>query len=254
MMIGTAFVTGARRGIGKAIALTLARDGYDVAVNDMAVSPALDEVVTEIKKLGRQCIVVLGDISKIETHKTMLDQAEKLGPITTLVNNAGVSVLHRGDILDVSVDSYDLCQDVNTRATFFFCQAYARRVLDRPRPPVHHSIITISSANAEAVSIMRSEYCVSKAAVSMVTKLYAARLSDEGIGVYEIRPGFIDTDMVAPSKAKYDKLIAEGLTVIKRFGQPDEVGRVASTMAQGMLPYTVGQAIAVDGGLLSVRY
>ncbi len=253
-MIGTAFVTGARRGIGKAIALTLARDGYDVAINDMAASPALDEVITEIKNLGRRCVAVLGDISKIETHSTMLDQAEKLGPLTTLVNNAGVSVLHRGDLLDVGVDSYDLCQDVNTRATFFLCQAFSRRVLERPRPALHHSIITISSANAEALSIMRGEYCVSKAAVSMVSKLFAARLSNEGIGVYEIRPGFIDTDMVAPSKAKYDKLIDEGLTVIKRFGQPEEVARVASTMAQGLLPYTVGQVIAVDGGLLSVRY
>ena len=253
-MIGTAFVTGARRGIGKAIALTLARDGYDVAVNDMAASTALDGVIAEIKNLGRRCVAVLGDISKVETHSAMLDQAEKLGPITTLVNNAGVSVLHRGDLLDVGVDSYDLCQDVNTRATFFLCQAFARRVLERPRPALHHSIITISSANAEALSIMRGEYCVSKAAVSMVSKLFAARLSNEGIGVYEIRPGFIDTDMVAPSKAKYDKLIDEGLTVIKRFGQPEEVARVASTMAQGLLPYTVGQVIAVDGGLLSVRY
>jgi NAD(P)-dependent dehydrogenase (short-subunit alcohol dehydrogenase family) len=253
-MIGTAFVTGARRGIGKAIALTLARDGYDIAVNDMAASPALDEVITEIKAMGRKCVAVLGDISKIETHSQLLDQAEKLGPITTLVNNAGVSVLHRGDILDVTIDSYDLCQDVNTRAAFFLCQSFARRLLERPRSSVHHSIIIISSANAEALSIMRGEYCVSKAAVSMVSKLFAARLSNEGIGVYEIRPGFIDTDMVAPSKAKYDKLIDEGLTVIKRFGQPEEVARVASTMAQGLLPYTVGQAIAVDGGLLSVRY
>jgi NAD(P)-dependent dehydrogenase (short-subunit alcohol dehydrogenase family) len=253
-MIGTAFVTGARRGIGKAIALTLARDGYDVAVNDMAASPALDDVVAQIKSLGRNCIAVLGDISNLDSHSSLLDAAEKLGPITTLVNNAGVSVLSRGDLLDVNVDSYDLCQDVNTRATFFLCQAFARRILDRPRALVHHSIITISSSNAEAISIMRGEYCVSKAAVSMVSKLFAARLSNEGIGVYEIRPGFIDTDMVAPSKAKYDKLIDEGLTVIKRFGQPEEVARVASTMAQGLLPYTVGQAIAVDGGLLSVRY
>jgi NAD(P)-dependent dehydrogenase (short-subunit alcohol dehydrogenase family) len=253
-MIGTAFVTGARRGIGKAIALTLARDGYDVAVNDMAASPALDDVVAQIKSLGRNCIAVLGDISNLNSHSSLLDAAEKLGPITTLVNNAGVSVLSRGDLLDVNVDSYDLCQDVNTRATFFLCQAFARRILDRPRALVHHSIITISSSNAEAISIMRGEYCVSKAAVSMVSKLFAARLSNEGIGVYEIRPGFIDTDMVAPSKAKYDKLIDEGLTVIKRFGQPEEVARVASTMAQGLLPYTVGQAIAVDGGLLSVRY
>ena len=253
-MIGTAFVTGARRGIGRAIALALAHEGYDVAVNDIAPSAELEKAVSDIRNMGRQCIAVVGDISKIETHVALLDAAENIGPLTTLVNNAGVSVLHRGDLLDVTVDSYDLCMDVNARATFFLCQAFARRLLERPRPALHHSIITISSANAVALSIMRSEYCVSKAAVSMVSKLFAARLSNEGIGVYEIRPGFIDTDMVAPSKAKYDRLINDGLTVVKRFGLPEEVARVACTMAKGLLPYTVGEAIAVDGGLLSVRY
>lgn len=254
MMRGIALVTGGRRGIGKAIALTLAHDGFDIVINDMSPSAELDAAVAEVRALNRRCISVLGDISKIETHDAMLEAAEKIGPLTTLVNNAGVSVLNRGDLLDVTVDSYDLCNDVNARGTFFLCQAFARRILGRKRADVHHSIITISSANAVAVSIARGEYCVSKAAVSMVSKLFASRLSNEGIGVYEIQPGFIETDMTAPSKAKYDALIEGGLTVVKRFGQPDEVARVASTMAQGLLPYTVGQAIAVDGGLLSVRY
>jgi NAD(P)-dependent dehydrogenase (short-subunit alcohol dehydrogenase family) len=253
-MKGTALITGGRRGIGKAIALALARDGYDIVINDMAVSPELDAVVNEIEGLERKCGVALGDISKIETHETILDEAEKIGPLTTLVNNAGVSVLNRGDLLDVTVDSYDLCNDVNTRGTFFLSQAFAKRLLARKRGAMHHSIINISSSNAVAVSIARGEYCVSKAAVSMVTKLFAARLANDAIGVYEIRPGFIETDMVRPVKAKYDKLIDEGLTAIKRFGQPEDVARVASTMAQGLLPYTVGEAIAVDGGLLTVRY
>jgi NAD(P)-dependent dehydrogenase (short-subunit alcohol dehydrogenase family) len=140
------------------------------------------------------------------------------------------------------------------RGTFFLSQAFAKRLLAQPQKLVHRSIINISSANVSAVSIARGEYCVSKAAVSMTSKLFAARLSNEGIGVYEIQPGFIETDMTAPAKAKYDKMIEEGLTVIKRFGQPEDVARVASTMAQGLLPYTVGQAIQVDGGLLTVRY
>jgi NAD(P)-dependent dehydrogenase (short-subunit alcohol dehydrogenase family) len=253
-MSKTALVTGGRRGIGRAIVLALARDGFDIVINDMATSVELDAVVAEVEGLERKCGVALGDISKVEMHHYILDEAEKIGELTTLVNNAGVSVLNRGDLLDVSVDSYDLCNDVNTRGTFFLSQAFAKRLLARTRSNVHYSIINISSSNAVAVSIARGEYCVSKAAVSMVTKLFATRLANEGIGVYEIRPGFIETDMTRPVKAKYDKLIAEGLTAINRFGQPEDVARVASTMAQGLLPYTVGEAIAVDGGLLSVRY
>ncbi len=254
MMSGNALVTGAARGIGKAIALMLAQDGFDVAVNDVVASAEVDAVVSEIKSLGRKSIAVIGDISNLETHIAMLDEAEKIGPLSTLVNNAGVSVLNRGDLLDVSLASYNRCMDINTRGTFFLTQAFAKRLLAQIQKTKHRSIINISSCNATAVSIARGEYCVSKAAVSMTSKLFAARLSDEGIGVYEIQPGFIETDMTAPAKAKYDKLIDEGLTVIKRFGQPADVARVASTMAQGLLPYTVGQAIQVDGGLLTVRY
>jgi NAD(P)-dependent dehydrogenase (short-subunit alcohol dehydrogenase family) len=170
-----------------------------------------------------------------------------------LVNNAGVSVLSRGDLLDVTPESYDRCQAVNTRGTFFLTQAFARRLL-KTRGAGHPSIVTVSSANAVAPSIARGEYCISKAGASMITKLFAARLSDAGIGVYEIQPGFIETDMTAPSKARYDALIEGGLTVIRRFGTPEEVGRIAATLASGLLPYTSGQVIQADGGLLSVRY
>lgn len=253
-MNGNALVTGAARGIGKAIALALAQDGFDVVVNDVAASAEVDAVVSEIKSLGRKSIAVIGDISNLESHMSMLDEAEMIEPLSTLVNNAGVSVLNRGDLLDVSLASYNRCMDINTRGTFFLSQAFAKRLLMQTQKAKHRSIINISSCNATAVSISRGEYCISKAAVSMTSKLFAARLSDEGIGVYEIQPGFIETDMTAPAKAKYDKMIDEGLTVIKRFGQPADVGRVASTMAQGLLPYTVGQAIQVDGGLLTVRY
>jgi len=184
----------------------------------------------------------------------LLDAAEAaLGPLTTLVNNAGVSVMSRGDLLDVTAESFDRCIDVNTRGTFFLTQAFARRVRDVPSH-CHRSIISVTSANAQAVSIARGEYCISKAGASMMSKLFAARLSDEDIGVYEIQPGFIATDMTAPAHAKYDALIAQGMTVIKRFGQPEEVGRIAVTLASGLLPYTSGQAILADGGLLTVRY
>jgi NAD(P)-dependent dehydrogenase (short-subunit alcohol dehydrogenase family) len=247
-----AFVTGARRGIGKAIALSLAGAGFDVAVNDVSDSEELRTTVGEISACGVKSIAVAGDISDLTAHETMFAKAEAaLGPLTTLVNNAGVSVLSRSDLLDVSPESYDRCLSINTRGTFFLTQAFAKRL--KPSTS-HRSIVTISSANAIGVSINRGEYCISKAGVSMMSKLFAARLSNEGVGVYEIQPGFIETDMTAPSKARYDKLIDEGLTVIKRFGTPEEVGRIALTLAQGLLPYTTGQIIQADAGLLTVRY
>lgn len=253
-MTGAALVTGARRGIGKAIALTLAGEGFDVAVNDVAESDELRAVAGAIAALGRKSATVVGDISDTAGHARMLDAAEAaIGPLTTLVNNAGVSVMSRGDLLEVTAESYDRCLDINTRGTFFLTQAFARRLLDC-KSAAHRSIVTISSSNAVAVSIARGEYCISKAAVSMMSKLFAARLCNDGIGVYEIQPGFIETDMTAPSKARYDRLIDEGLTVIRRFGRPEEVGRIAATLAKGLLPYTTGQVIQADAGLLTVRY
>jgi NAD(P)-dependent dehydrogenase (short-subunit alcohol dehydrogenase family) len=252
--MGVAIVTGAQRGMGKAIALALAADGFDVAVVDLEISTALKEVAASIAALGVKSVALACDIGKLEQHAAMLNAAEAaLGPVTTLVNNAGVSVKSRGDLLDVTPENYDFVLDINTRGTFFLTQRFARRVRDTVTP-CHRSIITITSANAIAVSIARGEYCISKAGASMMSKLFAARLSDEDIGVYEIQPGFIDTDMVAPAKAKYDALIAGGMTVIKRFGTPQDVGQIALTLATGLLPYTSGQAIQADGGLLTVRY
>ncbi len=252
--MGAAIITGAQRGMGKAIALALAADGYNIAAVDLGVSPELKEVVAEAKLKGVNAVALACDIGEINSHADMLDAAETaLGPLTTLVNNAGVSVEVRGDLLDVTPNAYDYCVNINTRGTFFLTQAFANRVRDSISP-CHRSIITITSSNATAVSITRGEYCVSKAGASMMSKLFAARLSNEDIGVYEIQPGFIDTDMVKPSKTKYEDLIQGGLTVIKRFGRPEEVARIVVTLADGLLPYTSGQAIQADGGLLTVRY
>jgi NAD(P)-dependent dehydrogenase (short-subunit alcohol dehydrogenase family) len=254
MSMGQVLVTGARRGIGKAIALALARANFDVAVADVVTSTELDAVAADISAMGMKTAAIVADIANLADHARILDEAEAaLGPLTGLVNNAGVSVMSRGDLLDVTPESFDRCVDVNTRGTFFLTQAFARRLRDVPSH-CHRCIISITSANAQAVSIARGEYCISKAGASMMSKLFASRLSDEDIGVYEIQPGFIETDMTAPSKAKYDALIDNGLTVIKRFGTPDEVARIAVTMAQGLLPYTCGQAILADGGLMTVRY
>ncbi len=253
-MKGAALVTGARRGIGKAIALALADEGFDVAVADLDAGTDLHSVAVAIAGKGRKSVAISGDVGNLARHPAILDEAEKvIGPLTTLVNNAGVSVLNRGDLLDVSPESFDRCNSINTRGTFFLTLAFARRVLN-VKTEAHRSIVNITSANAAAVSIARGEYCISKAGASMSSKLFAARLSDEGVGVYEIQPGFIETDMTAPAKEKYDKLIDEGLTVIKRWGTPEDVARIAVTMATGLLPYTSGQIVLADGGLMTVRY
>jgi len=252
----TALVTGAAGGIGRAIALALAEAGFKVAASDREVSPALEALVAELEEKGVGATALAGDIGDLDAHGPLLDAAEAaLGPLTTLVNNAGVSVLSRGDLLDVTVESYDRCQDINTRGTFFLTQAFARRLLARDRSAMAHpAIVTITSANALGVSVTRGEYCISKIGASMASRLFAARLGAEGIGVYEIQPGVIETAMTAPSMASYQERIAQGLTVVPRVGQPADVARAVVACATGALPYTVGQAIQVDGGLTMLRF
>ena len=250
-----ALVTGAQRGIGRAIAMSLGQAGFDVGLVDLAVTDELRAAASAVAAIGVRAVPLAGDIADIAGHARLLDTAEQqLGPLDCLVNNAGVSVLSRGDLLEVSPESYDRCLNINTRGTFFLTQAYARRLVARPPGEGHRSIITITSTNARAASIMRGEYCVSKAALSMASLLFAVRLANEGIGVYEVLPGTTDTEMAAASKAYYDKKIEEGLTAISRWGRPEEIGRVVVTLAQGGLPYTVGQAIQVDGGTLICKY
>jgi NAD(P)-dependent dehydrogenase (short-subunit alcohol dehydrogenase family) len=198
-----ALVTGAQRGIGRAIALQMAQAGFDVAVCDRTLSSELQAVAAEVAALGARSAAVCCDLADIGTHAAMLDAAEAaLGPLACLVNNAGVSVLSRGDLLEVTPEAYDHCQDINTRGTFFLMQAFAKRLLARPQFPHHRSMVTITSSNAQAVSVERAEYCVSKAALSMVSSLFAVRLGGEGIGVYEVIPGLIETEMSLASKAR----------------------------------------------------
>jgi NAD(P)-dependent dehydrogenase (short-subunit alcohol dehydrogenase family) len=252
--MGKALVTGAKRGIGKAIAFALADAGFDLAVVDLALDDDLKAVAAAIAGKGVKSVALACDIATINSHQKLLDDAsDALGQLTTLVNNAGVSVLTRGELLDVTPESFDRCVEVNTRGTFFLTQCFSKQ-LRQTVTNCHRSIITVTSSNASAVSISRGEYCISKAATSMMSKLFAVRLADEDIGCYEIQPGFIETEMTAPSKAKYDAMIESGLTVIKRFGSPTEIGRIAVALATGQLPYTVGQPIQADGGLLTVRF
>ena len=249
-----AIVTGARRGIGRAIAIALAGRGFDLVLNDLAPGDDLDATAAAARAAGAETVDVLADIGDLASHTGLLDAAFALGPVACLVDNAGVSVLHRGDLLDLTPESWDRCQTVNTRGTFFLSQAFAKRLIEQPPPPGHRSIVIVSSSNATTASLTRGEYCVSKAGLAMVAKLMALRLAPLGIGVYEIRPGIIRTEMTAPSKERYDAFFAAEGTPMPRWGEPEEVARVVATCVVGDLPYTVGQPIAVDGGLTLPRF
>ncbi|MFM0348560.1 3-ketoacyl-ACP reductase [Paraburkholderia sp. RL17-347-BIC-D] len=253
-----ALVTGSRRGIGRAIAVELGRAGFDVALTDAVASQELDGAVREVEQTGARAIAVISDLADIDSHPATLNEIEAAldGQIDCLVNNAGVSVMSRGDLLDVTPESFDRCIAVNTRGTFFLTQAFAKHCLARSGDAVapHPSVITITSSNAIAASPLRGEYCVSKAGLSMANTLFSLRLAEHGISVYEVQPGLIETEMTAPSRARYDTQIEQGLTAIKRWGTAQEVATTVRTLATGGLPYSVGQAIRIDGGLLVTKY
>ncbi len=251
-----AFVTGSSRGIGRASAVALARKGFAVAVNAPPGEETLHDAVAEVEAEGGQAFAVPLDVVKLDGHDRALEAIETaLGPLTTLVNNAGVGVISRGDPLDVTEESWDRCTSVNMKALFFLTQAFARRLLSRDRDPaLFHAIVNVTSSNASAVAVPRAEYCASKAGAAMVSRAWAARLGAENISVYDVQPGLIATDMTAPVIADYEARAKEGLTLLPRVGTADEMGAIIATLAAGDLPYTTGQVIAADGGLLVPRF
>lgn len=251
-----ALVTGSSRGIGRATAIELARAGFAVAVNGPKHNDELAEAEQLVRDAGGNAMSVAFDVADCQSHADQLRKIEAtLGPLTTLVNNAGVGVLERGDPLNVSEASWDLTHRVNARALFFLTQAFARLLLSRQRnSDICHSIINVTSANAVAVSVPRAEYCASKAAASMVSKTWAARLGTENIAVYDVQPGLIETTLTQPVIDDYKQRAEEGLTLIPRVGQPEDVGGIIASLACGKLPYTTGQTISADGGMLLSRF
>jgi 3-oxoacyl-[acyl-carrier protein] reductase len=255
-MTQVALVTGSSRGIGLAIAEALAREGFAVALNGLADDAELAAAEAQIAATGARVDRAVFDVTDIAGHDARLAEIETaLGPLTTLVNNAGVGVMQRGDLLDVSEASWDRCIAVNAKAPFFLSQAFARLLLGRERPEgPFRSIVNVTSSNAVAVAVQRSEYCASKAAAAMVSKALAVRLGSEKIAVYDIQPGLIATEMTAPVIEAYRRRAEEGLTLLPRIGAPEEVGRIVATLATGRLPYTTGQTISADAGMLVPRF
>jgi len=252
-----AIVTGGSRGIGKAAALELARMGYDVVVNhfdcagDQPDESAALATKSEIEALGARCAVLRGDVSSGADRAALIELARStFGRCDLLVNNAGVAPLERTELLDATEESFDRVLRINLKGPYFLTQAVAKWMIEqRTQDPGRACrIVNTGSISAYTSSPARGEYCVSKAGVGMMTALYADALAGHGIGVFEVRPGIIETDMTATVRNKYDKLIAEGLTPIGRWGRPEDVAKAVGAIAEGRLDFSTGQVINVDGG------
>jgi 3-oxoacyl-[acyl-carrier protein] reductase len=253
-----ALVTGGSRGIGRGISVALARAGYGVAINyvhDQAAALECQKLCREAApQAGLRAIEIFqADVSIGEgRHRLVADVFQKFGWLDMLVNNAGIAPPVRRDLLETTEESFDLVMDTNAKGPFFLTQAVANVWLSKlsalehehPRPRA----VTISSVSAYAPGLNRAEYCMSKAALSMMTQLFAARLAEHGISVYEVRPGVIRTDMTREVQEKYDRMIESGLTPIKRWGTPEDVGLAVVAIAENRLPFSTGEVLNVDGG------
>ncbi|HWA45832.1 MAG TPA: 3-ketoacyl-ACP reductase [Hypericibacter adhaerens] len=249
-----ALVTGSRRGIGRAAAFALAEAGFDVVINDLERDDDAEATLRGLADRGVQSRFILSDIGDIDGHAPLLDEIYgAFGRLDCLVNNAGMIAQRRGDILEASPAELDGLWRINLRGTFFLTQAAARRMIAESPDRPGRSIVTITSANSLMVSPEKAAYCISKSAASMAAQLFAVRLAEHGIPVFEIRPGLITTEMSAPVRERYSKMMAEGLTPIRRWGTPEEVGRTVASLATGAIPYSIGQVVNVDGGLLTFR-
>jgi NAD(P)-dependent dehydrogenase (short-subunit alcohol dehydrogenase family) len=237
------------------IAKALATDGWRLIINGMRPPEGAAAALEALEVLGADPVYVQGDLGTSEGRKAMLRVCEEHGPIQLLVNNAGVAPKVRADLLETGEESFDAVLGTNLRGTFFLTQAVARQMLRAKASDVGFSgkIVNITSISATVASINRGEYCIAKAGLAMMTQLFAVRLAAESIGVYEVRPGVIRTDMTAGVAEKYNKLIEDGLCLQPRWGDPSDVGRAVAALARGDFPYSPGQVIVVDGGLAIQR-
>jgi 3-oxoacyl-[acyl-carrier protein] reductase len=249
IMNKVALVTGGSRGIGFGVALALAKYGVDLCI--CGVRPSAPEAVEALKVTGRDVLYVKADVSlKADRDNLVAEIRQHFGRLNVLVNNAGVAPAERRDILDATEESFERLVRINLQGPYFLTQAVAKWMVEQKQAQSGFSgcIINVSSISATVASVNRGDYCITKAGVGMATQLFAARLGEYDIPVYEIRPGIIKTDMTSGVTGKYDKLIGEGLLIQGRWGMPEDVGRAAAMLARGDLAYSTGQVIMVDGG------
>jgi NAD(P)-dependent dehydrogenase (short-subunit alcohol dehydrogenase family) len=275
-MSKVALVTGGSRGIGFGIAEKLAAEKWDIVINGVREESAVTEPLAKLRAMGVKVGYARGDVGSAEGRAAIIAQTKALvsgfrsqvsgsapgtssptpdTSINLLVNNAGVAPKVRADLLETSEESYDYVVNTNLRGVFFLTQAFARDMVAARKadPAFAAHIINITSISATVVSINRGEYCIAKAGLSMLSQLFAARLGADGIPVYEVRPGVIKTDMTAGVTEKYDKLIAGGLNIQPRWGYPEDVGKAVAALARGDFPFSTGQVVMVDGGLVVPR-
>jgi NAD(P)-dependent dehydrogenase (short-subunit alcohol dehydrogenase family) len=251
-----ALVTGGTRGIGLGVALRLAQSGFEVAVNGRRPPEDVSDSLEQLQAQGADVLYCRADVASTEDRARMVDEVfDRFGRLDALVNNAGVAPEVRADLLDASEESFERLIRINLQGPYFLTQAVAKRMIDQPafEEGRRGIIVNVSSVSATVASVNRGDYCISKAGVAMATQLWAARLAEYGIWVYEVRPGVIRTDMTSGVKEKYDRLFSEGLTVEPRWGTPDDVGRTVAVLARGELSYATGNVILVDGGLTLPR-
>lgn len=251
-----ALITGGSRGIGLGIAAELAKAGFLLAINGVRNEKIIIPVLDELKKLGSEVIYVQGDVSVKDDRQKIFDAVmSKYGQIHVLVNNAGIAPRDRLDILKATEKSFEEVIHINLQGPYFLTQIVANQMVRQKKitPDQFYCIINISSVSATVASVDRGEYCISKAGIAMATKLWAARLGEFDIPVYEIQPGVIQTDMTENVREKYDNLFEQGIALQKRWGKPEDIARVAVAMALQAMPYSTGQVVLVDGGMTIPR-
>jgi NAD(P)-dependent dehydrogenase (short-subunit alcohol dehydrogenase family) len=247
-----ALITGGTRGIGLGIAIKLAEAGFTVAITGRRPAEEVQTVLAQLTERSLRSIYIQADVASTSDRQRLLETVEaKLGRLDVLVNNAGIAPRIRADILDAGEESFDELIATNLRGPYFLTQKVASWMIRHPAPG--RSIINISSVSATVASVNRGDYCIAKAGIAMATKLWAVRLAEHGIAVYEVRPGIIETDMTAGVKGKYDALIENGILLQKRWGTPEDIGTAVSMLARGELPYATGAVLVLDGGLTMAR-
>ena len=247
-----ALITGGTRGIGLGIAQALAAKGFSLAINGVRPPEQVSEVLANLQSTGVEVIYCCGNIAEKKQRDNILQQVvQHYGYLNVLVNNAGIAPKVRADLLEASEESFEELVRINLQGPYFLSQQAAKLMIESKKKDAAFNacIITVSSISSRYASINRGEYCVTKAGLSMMTKLFAVRLSEYDIPVYEIQPGIIATDMTAKVKERYDRLFANGLALQQRWGQPEDIGKAAAVLASGEIPYATGQVIIVDGGL-----